>query len=103
MQAYFNALDDELIIRILSYLGSTVCLGAAPERRAALVPISSDCHANVGSQGPVIAPEFSLEFEKPLLAESSSVLLHTPMLHVDELSCSPGSRAGAAQNLSARR
>lgn len=84
VQSYFNTLDDELVIRILGHLGTTVCLGTAPEPRAALLPIEAPhINASACTQAPVIAPEISGEFMKPVVAESSSLLLHTPQLQAE--------------------
>ena len=83
MQSYFSILDDEVHIRILAHLGTTVCLGTAPERRAALLPIKT-LHNNTDAnwQALQLAPEISVELVKPAVSESSSVL-HTPQLQAD--------------------
>jgi hypothetical protein len=86
MQSYFNSLDDEIIIQILSHLGTTVCLGTPPERRAALVPIQNEqLRASTDYQAPVIVPEFSIHLENAPVDESSCLLLHTPQLHLDDV------------------
>lgn len=104
MQSYFGTLDDELVIRILGHLGSTVCLGAAPEPRAALLPIQPHPnHSNICNEAPLVAPELSIEFQKAPVAESSSVLLHTPQLQTHVATGLPHSCSGHASGSSSRR
>lgn len=102
MQSYFSILDDEVHIRILAHLGTTVCLGTAPERRAALLPIKT-LHNNTDAnrQALQLAPEISVELVNPAVSESSSVLLHTPQLQADATEANVRT-SGAEQSASRR-
>ena len=102
MQSYFNILDDEVLFRILAHLGTTVCLGTAPERRAALLPIKTLHNStDANRQALQLAPGISVELVNPAVSESSSVLLHTPQLQADATEANVRT-SGAEQSASRR-
>jgi hypothetical protein len=63
---FFNTLDDGIVLRIFNNLGDTICLGAPPPPRAALLPLQTN--------------KLGVELGAPVSEASTPVPLRTPQL-----------------------